>query len=349
MKPTIYTLLILFLATSFASCEKDIEFKGEIADPMIVLNSMLTPDSVAALHLSQSRFVLGESGPITPITGADVSLFVNGNLKEQLPHVAEGIYKGSYYPLPADVIKITAVAEGYGPVEAHAVIPKRANVTMNDSTVIHSESEVDAPGIPGLTYKLTYRDMQLQLQLNDPAGEENYYYVKATRNTYQGGELLNSSPVEVNLNELLKNNIDDSGFIFDGLFDEGGGWERAGNIFSDLLINGRRILIDFSFRDIQKVESYLNGNKTEEEEPEIETVEYVVEIAEISRDLYQYVLSGQKAKNAEDFGPFTEPVQIHTNIKNGIGILGVYNPYRLTSRFQAYNNQFYYLPGYYSR
>lgn len=341
MKQTIYTLLLSILAASFISCEKDIEFKGDISDPMLVLNSMLTPDSAVTVHLSQSRFVLGESKPITPVTNATVSLFVNGDLKEQLVHVANGTFKGSYFPQPGDEITIDAVADGYDRIETHSVIPKAPNVAVNDSTVTIREEEYSDSNYPNTVFKTTYRDMQVQLQLTDAANEENYYYIKATRNYYSDGELKRSFPLELELSELLKNNIDGGNFIFEELFGDEGGSGRTDNLFSDLLVNGKDILFDFSFQDTVYTGTYVNGEKIEGEE--VVTVEYIIEIAQISKDLYQYVISGSKAASAKDHGPFTEPVQVHTNIKNGIGILGTYTPYRLVSRFQANYYPYYYL------
>ncbi len=341
MRQAIYTLLLSILAASFISCEKDIEFKGDISDPMLVLNSMLTPDSAVTVHLSQSRFVLGESKPITPVTDATVSLFVNGDLKEQLTHVANGIYKGIYFPMPGDEITIGAVADGHDRIETHSVIPKAPNVAVNDSTVTFTESEHNSSMPSNSVYKITYRNMQVQLQLTDAADEENYYYIKATRNYYREGELLTSWPVELKLSEVLKNNVDGGGFIFEELFGDEGGSGRADNLFSDLLVNGKDILFDFSFQDTVDTGTYVNGEKIEGEE--VVTVEYIIEIAQISKDLYQYVISGSKAASAKDYGPFTEPVQVHTNIKNGIGILGTYTPYRFVSRFQANYYPYYYL------
>ena len=43
----------------------------------------------------------------------------------------------------------------------------------------------------------------------------------------------------------------------------------------------------------------------------------------ISKDLYQYTKSFTQQINSEDFGPFSEPVSINTNVENGLGIFGM--------------------------
>lgn len=330
----LYALSAVLLATVFISCEKDIEFKGTISDPMPVLNSLLTPDSAVSVHLSQSRFVLGESKPMSPITNATVSLSVNGDLKEQLIHEANGIFRGSYFPRPGDEITIEVEADGYDRVESRTIIPGKPHVTVTDSTVTLSEEDYSPPMEPDRVYKTTYRSMQVQLKLTDAPDTENYYYIKATQSYYQDGKLLRSLPLKLKLSELLKNNISSGSFNFEELFDEGGDTSMTENLFPDFLVNGKDIFFDFSFHDTLATAEYVRGEKVSGDNPEI-TVEYILEIAEISKDLYQYVISGSQAMRAKDNGPFSEPVQVHTNIQNGIGILGAYTPYRFVSRFQA--------------
>ena len=58
---------------------------------------------------------------------------------------------------------------------------------------------------------------------------------------------------------------------------------------------------------------------------------------DLSKDFYQYMISAQKALNAEDAGFLAEPVMIHSNVENGIGILGSYNTYRFTTEVESYS------------
>ncbi|WP_298650665.1 DUF4249 domain-containing protein [uncultured Proteiniphilum sp.] len=345
MKRNIY-LLLFILTGCFISCEKDIQFKGTVTDPLLVLNSILTPDSVVSVHLSQSRFILGESAPLNPISGATVSVFVNGGLKEQLTYDANGIYTGTYFPRPGDEIKIEVIADGYDQVKSQTVIPGKPGVVVTDSTVTVREEEYSSPYQPNTVHKTTTRNMQVQLKLTDAVNEENYYFIKVSQNYYRKDELLLVWPIELKLSEVLKNNITDNGNIFQELFGDEGNADRVDNLFSDLFVNGKDILFDFSFYDTLESATYVNGEKIKDgnnNEEEL-TVEYIVEIGEISRDLYQYVISGNQAVNAEDYGPFSEPVRVHTNIENGIGILGAYNTYRFISRFQTKYFPYSFLP-----
>ncbi|WP_019539187.1 DUF4249 domain-containing protein [Proteiniphilum acetatigenes] len=340
-----FTLLLFIFTSCFISCEKDIEFKGKITDPLVVVNALLTPDSVVSVHLSQSRFVLGEIAPFNHISNATVSVFVNDDLKEQLLHSENGIYRGTYLPKAGDNIKIEVIAEGLSRVTSQTRIPKKPGVVVNDSTVTVQEEEYSNPYQPNTVTKTTSRNMQVQLKLTDAANEENYYFIKASQYFSDNGMLVTERTVELKLSEVLKNNITDNGNIFEGIFGDEGESDRTDNLFSDLFVDGKDILFDFSLSDILESATYVNGEKINDgsnSRGEL-TVEYIIEIGEISKDMYQYLISGNKALNAEDYGPFTEPVQVYSNIENGVGILGAYSTCRFSSRFKS-NYLPYYFP-----
>lgn len=342
----IYPLLLFILVVGcFISCEKDIEFKGTVTDPMLVVNSIFTPDSVVSVHLSQSRFVLGEMAPFNPISNATVSVFVNDDLKEQLSHSEKGIYRGTYLPKPDENIKIEVIAEGFNRATSQTRIPKKPGIVINDSTVTVRDEEYRNPYQPNTVTKTTSRNMQVQLKLTDMPNEENYYFIKASQYFSDNGMLITERTMELKLSEVLKNNITDNGNIFQDIFGDEGESDRTDNLFSDLFVDGKDIIFDFSFYDILESVTYVNGEKINDgssSRGEL-TVEYIIEIGEISKDMYQYLISGNKALNAEDYGPFTEPVMIHTNIENGVGILGAYSTYRFSSRFKS-NYLPYYFP-----
>ena len=132
MKRYISALLLIIFAACFISCEKDIEFNGKVTKPLLVLNGMLTPDSAVSIHLSQSRFILGDVLPFTHISGATVSVYVNGQLKEQITKDAKGKYIGTYFPKPGDEIKIEVKADGFDVLKSQTVIPQKPNMVVSE-------------------------------------------------------------------------------------------------------------------------------------------------------------------------------------------------------------------------
>lgn len=336
MKRNIYILLLSILTVCLISCEKDVEFKGTITKPLLVMNSILTPDSIVSVHLSQSRFTIGDLVPLKQISNASVSVWVNGNLKEQLTYTVDGIYEGVYLPQPGDKIKIEVKADGFDQISSQTVIPKKPSIAVTDSTVTIQKQEYSQPYDPRVVTKTTSRNMKAQLKLADAASEDNYYFIKALQKYYRNGAVILTRPIDLKLSDVLKNNIADNDGIFKDIFGDEWDTDKTDNLFSDLLVNGKDIIFDFSLFDILESDNYYNGEKVDDGRGEVDvTVEQIIEIAEISKDLYQYVISGNKSIGSYDT-PFTEPVQVHNNIVNGIGILGSYNTYRFVSQFKTH-------------
>lgn len=111
----------MLLATLLA-CEKEIKFKGQVQEPMLVLNGFLTPDSVVSVHLSQSRFAMNYGAIPLPLKKPKARLFVNGILKESLTPAANGNYRGTYYLRVKDEIEIRVSAAGFPDIKARTVI-----------------------------------------------------------------------------------------------------------------------------------------------------------------------------------------------------------------------------------
>ncbi|MDD2247099.1 MAG: DUF4249 domain-containing protein [Proteiniphilum sp.] len=318
MKRKIYPL---FIVTIFLmSCEKYIDFKETISDPLLVLNATLTPDSMVSIQLTQSQFVLGEFKPFPTVRDADVTIFVNGEMKEKLIHRSDGIYMGEYSPVPKDEIKVKVIVDGYNRIFSQTVIPHKPIITVTDSTV--STRTVVAN-------ETVYRTLKLQLKLNDTFNEENYYYIKGVRNYYCEDKLLLSLPISLDLSSVLKNNVIDED-IFNEIIGNDLDKNRSANLFSDLLIDGENILFDFHLSDIIGSTTSVNGDELDDDM----SIEYIIEIGEISVELYHYLISVNKALVNEDM-PFFEPFRVYTNIENGIGIFGSYNSYRLKTRFKT--------------
>lgn len=327
--------LLLIIGAGFVACEKDIEFKGKIGNPKPVLNGLLTPDSVVTVQLTQTRFVLSPSDSFEAISDAQVSLYVNGVLKEQLTHFGNGKYKGTYYPQPGDDIKIEASGNGFENLFAQTVIPMNSGIVVADSIVTINKEE--APYDDNRVLKTETRNLQFKLILTDAAGEDNYYYIKGKRSTRinRTGQIIDF-PIDIKLNESLKNSTTDTEDFFDEIFGDDYDSGDIDNLFSDRFVDGKEIVFDFSFHDIIDSYALAEGEEIDYDNRAKFTVKYEIEIGEISKDFYHCMISADKAVNAEDFGPFAEPMMIYSNIQNGVGILGSYNTYRFTSEFESY-------------
>ena len=90
--------------------------------------------------------------------------------------------------------------------------------------------------------------------------------------------------------------------------------------FADDLLNGKEY--ELKFYNIITVDQKDFSGYESQFRKEVRST-YFIYLQQISPDYYLYARSSSAAANLSG-NPFTEPVQIHSNIKNGIGVLGSY-------------------------
>ncbi|MBN2261671.1 MAG: DUF4249 family protein, partial [Prolixibacteraceae bacterium] len=76
-------LLVLVTLLSI-SCTREIEFKGSITEPKMVVNGMCSLDSLAAVEVSLSKAKYGNIQEFTRVTDARVFLHTDGHKTDQL-------------------------------------------------------------------------------------------------------------------------------------------------------------------------------------------------------------------------------------------------------------------------
>jgi len=82
-------------------------------------------------------------------------------------------------------------------------------------------------------------------------------------------------------------------------------------IFDDAVFNGKKHLLKIYSEDIRVAKSDLSKKD----------VPVYIYFRSINKELYNYYLSMKKYNEVQD-NPFSEPVNVYSNIKNGYGIFG---------------------------
>ena len=307
-------ILSLFLITS---CQKVIEFNGPVTDPIVVVNSLVTPNAVVKVVLSKSRFFLSNDTLFSMIDTATVSLFVNGAMKETLNHTSNGTFLSTYKPVVGDSIRLQVQVPGKNMITCSTGIVSQVKfVSIDTSTVMNGPDmpiiSVSVPTNGGLPVIDTIgtsigRKMKLVLKFNDDPANRNYYRLVVYTKTNTGAKTIN-----------------DYTFSFDDIVSGNTGNDTIGppsslatnkfNVFNDDLINGKQYPLKFSVAD--NIDVYKPGKA-----PLILKKELYVDLQSISREYYLYL---QTRSNARNNNFFSEPVQVYTNIDGGIGVLGSY-------------------------
>ena len=299
--------LMAAMATLLASCEKTIDFSGEIIDNKTpVMISLPETDSTWTVRLTNSRFFLS-SGSITTIDNATFSLEVNGQqMGNSATNLGKGMYQMGYIPRSGDTITLNVMIPNRGELKAGCRIPARPTISeisfdWDTTTYIYPYDED--------TTRYSYGDVKVKFIISDPGNEKNYYMLRLAQRrmeySYSGDDYTWGDwyyhYLTVEDNVLFNPNISNE-------IIEIGDAENEGNsiLFTDERINGKDHQIAFSF--------YYNSQ---------DNYQYRLEFYSLSRDSYYFFKSRKAAENQDDLtGIFSEPVQLYTNVDGGIGILG---------------------------
>lgn len=291
MKISVQTLMFfVFTFVVFTSCETVVDMKLPEQPPKMVVNSFFTPDSLIMLHLSKSQFVL-KNQELKPITDGEISLFENGKYIGKFTHINKGFY---YLPgfFPKENVMYTLNASGAGlkSVEAIDFIPTKPLINRIELSNSYYEGE-------------NYKDFIVYIQ--DKAEEENYYMVDllGKRYDYVYDTLTYDIIDSVEVYERV-------GFMSQDLvFEDQGASSQA--IISDKLFNGSiyplRLSVSAYYFDEYSNMGYF---------------EMSVQLRQVSKAYAQYVLTYSKNRYSD---PFSQPVQVYTNVTNGFGIFAGYS------------------------
>lgn len=331
-----YNRIIISLFTVFVtlflteSCTREIEFKDSLMEPKLVINGICALDSAVSLEISLSKATHGNLQEFSLIDDADVFLFVDGVKTEKLYHIENisGFYEGKTN-IELDrkyAIEVEHSKFGKASADETAISNK---VQILSTTIRIDSTNTDASArIPRIMSSIKFKD---------PANEENFYRLivscRVGKCLSHFDDTGNNTHVQVidyyTLNERVESNdpvLMQSKTNDNMVFDES---NSNYTLFSDQLFNGKEYELDFflpnsmPYKLIQA--DTLKGG----------FYWIYVELQSLSKDVYLYIKSIDGADNITN-GLFTEPYQVYSNIKNGIGIWGTYSSSIDTIKVGAY-------------
>ena len=322
-------VLLFISAMLLVSCEKEIEFKGEQSDPKLVINSVVEPGQPIKARISKSVFFLDNNADTEPPADVVATLYVNGNrIGEMTPRI-DTIWETEYYwtleptyrlwkvythpyrPSVGDEVKITASANGFDDVEgATGTIPNHTACQIKDIRLIGSESWPDSDESVDTTNWHYYDTYEVAIEITDlQPGVTDFYKlaIDESQHFFEGYDpYLNycyayisdySDPI---FGAVSSTNID----VIDYQIDDPNG------TFTDVLFDGRSYTI--------KLTVGFSHIITEDFVPDAYRVAVYVE--HITKDYYKYLNTCNQGDGDESF--FSEPIQTHTNVSGGYGIVG---------------------------
>lgn len=297
-------LAALLLATA---CTKIIEFNGEETEPIPVLTSMPETDSTLYVRLTYSSFFL-ERNIFRAINNADFSVELNGSEPNALFTLQDsGYYRSSLILHENDTLTLHVSIPGHDKITAGCRVPYRpviSNLTatpdIHFDTIIYYDHDYDST-----TPVYIYGEIDFSFLLHDRPGNNEYYMLRAYSNNSTNEELPRFS-ISVDDNIIFDMNPVEDYFDI-GINPDFSHGEEV--FFTDQRINGQNHTIHGNVQVYYQ--TYHNNTDIH------------LEICTLSRDTYLYYITKKSQdENGSILDFISEPVQIHSNIEGGIGILG---------------------------
>lgn len=284
-------LLLIFSALTLSNCTKEIEFDAQDIAPRIVVNSLFTNDSIWAAHISRSVGVL-ETTSYTTIDDANVNIFdANANLVTTLTHQGNGLYTSptGLSPQANQSYTIEASASGYESVNASSSIPSAVPIYQLD-TVTSTNSD-------GETI------LEATITFQDPPSISNYYMLEV----YATGTWIDEWEQDtIEIREPLQISCDDINVETVNRFNFGG----FENTYLYLMLKDQ----NFDGENYSLTFSVINYAELKEMDLFGE-----IRLVNTSEEYFNYLKSFNMYQRTIN-NPFATPVQVYSNVNNGMGI-----------------------------
>lgn len=321
--PALIFATFLFLI----SCEKEIEFKGDEIKPLLVVNGLVIPGDTVSVKLSKSRSKLEDDFYYQIVTNAKVDLYVDDVFVETLTPVKEMVY-GSDDPVTLGKYKATVLgeagksyrleilADGFSPVSCVTTVPDPVEILAWDTTFNRDYND------GGYSTK-----NEFSVEFDDNGQQHNYYQLQS--GSIEGHELVGYLPdgttiysdtvvvwPQMNewldiLNAQLNDAINEADEFISGTPD------NRFAIFKDDSFSGKKMKLRFQVGH----NSYYYGSVNNGNENSGNFKLRDIYLYSLSKEYYEY-LNTMNLHFWFDDDFFSEPVQVFSNIKGGVGIWG---------------------------
>ena len=300
------------------SCSEVIDIDVEEEDKVLVLNGMLSPDSLIKINLGKSMGILDGDNSFEFIYNAEVKLYEDDEFIQNMPIDTFGYYISSIYPKMNSKYKIIVTSGDFPQIEAETTIPKIVPISeMTSDFTMDSVTEQWWNPQTQEYFDTTFISMSeegyINITFDDPANETNFYFVtlSALLPIYEysefGGEYVRVGEKMTSISYEV-NTISYNNYFYMNNF--------TGYIIADELFNGQSYTLN------AKIYSWNFGGYYGQNSMPLSPI--YVHLHSVPEELFNFITSYNKYEEAS-YNPFAEPVNIFSNIKNGYGFFMGYN------------------------
>lgn len=281
-------LLLSILTIILFSCQKEIEYKGDLGENFLVVNGIIENDSVVRISLSKSTPAIGEqaTGSSEIISLATLTLTDNSTSETFTSNSvnSQGYYEFGTTAKTGHSYSISIAHPSFTLATSTSSVPQNLSILSWDSTSYNETNSYSS--------ELT-KIKSVNIHWQDLDGANKYAVKVFSIDTLTG--------IETSLFPRIPD------FLFGNSFEEG-----KISLFNDETFNTTTMSLNISFeKDFYYDMTYTPvGEKS-----------YRIVLYNLSNDVYNYIVSTSKAVQSGN-SPFAQPVKVYTNITNGLGIFG---------------------------
>ena len=295
MRKLLYILLVLCL---FSCLEKEIPFESKDAKTLLALSATFSTDSLMTVYLAPTKSVIGKDVVIKRFTGnqASVDVYQGDVLLESLIYNENKKgFVGSIKPLQGKSYTIKAKADKLDAVEAKVEMPELVEI-YGVSKLVETISD-------------SYEDRKFSISFNDPSAKSFYklsVYSVSGYNDYDNKVVKSVKIIPFTSKDAVFSGKSDA--LGDAFDDE---YSNLFGVFTDEFIGESNYTIDVNLVSYE-LDTYS------------EYFKLFVSLQSVSEDYYLF-LKSRELQMEEDDSPFSEPVQIWSNVRGGAGIAAAYS------------------------
>ena len=290
-------LRLLPLLIALSACEQVIEPDLPDHDPRLVVHALFTSDGGWSAHVGRSSGILEPlSYRDRSVADAAVELLAGERIVSELRfNEAARVYVFEDGALQAgETYSLQVSAPGFETVRATDTVPAPVPTSLR-------------PGTRG--------DLSIELEIQDPPGEENFYQVSLYQVfTGRGATRLEGTLSTRDPSIMADNSVDESPF-------EEGTFEGRAPYFRDTLFDGRTHEIELTYTG-----AWVEGGRILQEEDDLEHAGFTayLQVLYISETYYEYLKTARLHDETRE-NPFAEPLNVYGNVENGYGIFAGYS------------------------
>lgn len=294
-------ILLFCLAACISGCDYNLNFSCDDFESEVVIYSLFTPGDTWNIEVSKSKCRFDEEDS-NLLENADVKVFnVTGSTTYPIKVTPEGngIYRVAQKPISGNQYRILVTA-------------------IIDDETIYSDAISTVPEIPDPKVNVLEKEnneghtfMEVDFSLQKVDTEENYYIINFIE-TIQDEEVEEGTEIEIDTLGQGGGSTGGSSFLDPGI-------DFRGDEFEIFIGNGE-------FSDEGKyTKKYTTRPYNTASEQDV-NLKFVLVVQSVAKDVFEYKKTLYDYKNGNFSGSnLADPLEVHSNIGNGLGIFGAYN------------------------